>query len=97
MTSLPQKPTAVVITITGAPEGTFTATGGLEASGTNFMVTEACGKSRAGVIHCTNTLETSEGTIILLMNCQFQLIQERGVLSVVPELIRICLATVHSL
>ena len=35
------------------------------------MVTEACGKSRAGAIHCTNMLETSEGTFILLMNCQF--------------------------
>ena len=65
------KPGEVTITISGVPQGTFVATGALETSGTNFMVIHPSGKSRAGAIHCTNTLETSEGTFTLLMNCQF--------------------------
>ena len=65
------KPGAVTIIISGVPEGTFTATGALETWGTNSMVVHPSGKSKAGAIHCTNTLTTSEGSFTLLMNCQF--------------------------
>jgi hypothetical protein len=65
------KPGAVTIRIVGFPEGTVTATGALETSGTNFMEVRASGKSHAGTIHCTNSIVTPEGTLTILMDCQF--------------------------
>ena len=66
-----QKPEPVFIKIVGFPEGTITATGALEFTGTNFMEIRASGKSKAGAIHCTNSVETPDGTFTLLMDCQF--------------------------
>jgi hypothetical protein len=67
----PNKPGSVFIKIVGFPEGTVTATGALEFTGTNFMVVRSSGKSRAGAIHCTNSVVTPEGTFTILMDCQF--------------------------
>jgi hypothetical protein len=61
----------VHIEIVGFPEGTFTATGALETTGTNFMEIRSSGKSHAGAIHCTNSVKTPEGTFTILMDCQF--------------------------
>jgi hypothetical protein len=67
----PQKPGPVFIKIVGFPEGTVTATGALEFTGTNFMDIRASGKSRVSTIHCTNSVETPDGTFTILMDCQF--------------------------
>jgi hypothetical protein len=67
----PHKPGPVSIKIVGFPEGTVTATGALEFTGTNYMVVRSSGKSRAGAIHCTNSVVTPEGTFTILMDCQF--------------------------
>lgn len=67
----PHRPGAVTIRIAGFPEGTVTATGALEFTGTNFMEIRASGKSHAGAIHCTNSVVTPEGNFTILMDCQF--------------------------
>ena len=67
----PSKPGPVHIVIAGYPQGTFTATGALETTGTNFMEIRSSGQSHAGAIHCTNSVVTPEGTFTILMNCQF--------------------------
>jgi hypothetical protein len=67
----PNKPGSVFIKIVGIPEGTVTATGALEFTGTNFMVVRPSGKSHVSAIHCTNSVVTPEGTFTILMNCQF--------------------------
>lgn len=67
----PQKKGEVFIKIVGFPEGEVTATGALEFTGTNFMTIRSSGKSKVGTIHCTNSIETPDGTFTLLMDCQF--------------------------
>ena len=69
--SSPHKPGPVAITIVGFPDGTVTATGALETTGTNYMVVRSSGKSHAGAIHCTNYVVTPQGTFTILMDCQF--------------------------
>jgi len=59
----------VNISIVGFPDGKFTASGALEASGTNFMEVRPSGKSTA--IHCTNSVVTPQGTFTIVMDCQF--------------------------
>ena len=65
------KPGPVHMAIVGIPNGTFTASGALETSGTNFMEVRASGKSHVSAIHCTNSVVTPDGTFTILMNCQF--------------------------
>jgi hypothetical protein len=69
--SSPHKLGPVNIIIVGFPQGTFTATGALVTSGTNFMEVRSSGKSHAGAIHCTNSVVTPDGTFTILMDCQF--------------------------
>ena len=69
MTFPSQKSGQVHILIVGFPDGKLTATGALEASGTNFMVVRPSGKSTA--IHCTNSVVTPQGSFTIVMDCQF--------------------------
>jgi hypothetical protein len=50
----------------GTLTGTFTATGGLNTSGTHVMVIQPVGTDS---IHCTWTMTTPEGTFIMLQDC----------------------------
>ena len=59
----------VHILIVGYPDGKLTATGALEASGSNFMVVRPSGKSTA--IHCLNSVVTPQGSFTIVMDCQF--------------------------
>jgi hypothetical protein len=69
MTFPTHKSGQVHILIVGFPDGQLTATGALEASGTNFMVVRPSGKSTA--IHCINSVVTPQGSFTILMDCQF--------------------------
>src|SRR5439155_16747743 len=69
MTFPSHKAGLVNISIVGFPEGVFTATGALVATGTNFMDVRPSGKSTS--IHCTNSVVTPQGTFTILMDCQF--------------------------
>lgn len=51
----------------GTLTGTFTATGGLNTSGTHVMVVEPLGTDS---IHCTWTMTAPDGTFIMLQDCE---------------------------